>query len=219
MDRIDDQIRKLLKEEKKLEAIKLCKETYKIDFSEAKSFIEEIINKSHPPKPTSNIKSDAISESINLPTNLSEAEGDALLESAGITQQKIDELVQIAKNEKYEYKSPGMFKDTESHKGRIRRTEYALSLIMATIASIILFVFGYAQYEKDQTISGWIYFFYFIVVTSMWSQGAKRCHDLGNSGWMQFVPFYFLWMIFQEGQSGANEYGENPKERVRIKIK
>jgi hypothetical protein len=43
-------------------------------------------------------------------------------------------------------------------------------------------------------------------------QYLKRCHDLGNSGWFQIIPFYGLWMIFQDGVSGVNQYGENPKD-------
>jgi len=46
----------------------------------------------------------------------------------------------------------------------------------------------------------------------MLAQGAKRAHDLGNSGYYQFIPFYGLWLIFQPGDSGINTYGENPKE-------
>lgn len=49
-------------------------------------------------------------------------------------------------------------------------------------------------------------YFWFI-----WAQGAKRCHDRGNSGWFQIIPFYGLWMLFAEGETGTNEYGNSPK--------
>ena len=45
----------------------------------------------------------------------------------------------------------------------------------------------------------------------IWAQGAKRCHDRGNSGWYQIIPFYGFWMLFAEGETTANEYGNSPK--------
>jgi len=53
-----------------------------------------------------------------------------------------------------------------------------------------------------------------IWVPCLWfylAQGAKRCHDIGNSGFYQIIPLYFLVMIFSEGYGGENEYGNDPK--------
>ena len=34
--------------------------------------------------------------------------------------------------------------------------------------------------------------------------GTRRCHDLGHNALWQFIPFYVIWMLFVEGQSGTN---------------
>ncbi|QLE01582.1 DUF805 domain-containing protein [Galbibacter sp. BG1] len=109
-----------------------------------------------------------------------------------------------------------MFKSPFSFEGRIRRTEYGLSVILYIIGYILVFfltsLFA-ASLSLDATGVSLLFWVFLIpVIYFNLAQGAKRCHDLGNSGWYQIIPFYGLWMLFAEGQSGVNEYGQNPKE-------
>ncbi len=91
-----------------------------------------------------------------------------------------------------------------SFNGRIRRTEYGLSIIAYYIA---VFVIAAATTPMGlMYVLGLVVAFWFLL-----AQGAKRCHDLGNSGWYQIIPFYVLWMLFGEGDKGANSYGVSPK--------
>lgn len=113
-----------------------------------------------------------------------------------------------------------MFKKPFSFNGRIRRLEYGISFIIGCIVSEL---FGYTLGYIAGTLinNGYgnqslYYFLTFILYLPSigWffvAQGTKRCHDLGNSGWWQFIPFYVIWLIFQRGQDGENKYGKNPK--------
>jgi uncharacterized membrane protein YhaH (DUF805 family) len=96
-----------------------------------------------------------------------------------------------------------MFSKPFSYKGRIRRLEYGITLIIFYLG--IVFIGGMAEAEETLGILALPLYWVYIV------QGAKRCHDLGNSGWYQLIPFYFFWMIFAKGDDGINEYGPNPK--------
>ncbi|MGB5819569.1 MAG: DUF805 domain-containing protein [Saonia sp.] len=101
-----------------------------------------------------------------------------------------------------------MFKSPFSFKGRIRRLEYGLSYL------IYFFIYGITAFiwQEFPKISLLFYLLYATLIWFILAQGAKRCHDLGNSGFYQFIPFYSLWMLFQDGNLGTNVYGENPKE-------
>jgi len=102
-----------------------------------------------------------------------------------------------------------MFKNPFSFEGRIRRTEFGLSFIIYFIAAFVIGLFiGLAKLNENVV--------YILLIPAWWfifAQGAKRCHDRGNSGWFQLIPFYGLWMLFSEGDYGTNEYGPDPKER------
>lgn len=101
-----------------------------------------------------------------------------------------------------------MFKNPFSFEGRIRRTEYGLSIL---VYAIIVLGVSFSFEGSDQAESPIILVIFLPLAWFMIAQAAKRCHDRGNSGWWQFIPFYSLWMLFADSEPGANEYGPNPK--------
>lgn len=106
----------------------------------------------------------------------------------------------------YDDGEESMFSAPFSIVGRIRRTEYGLSLI---IGYLYVFIVAYI------TGGGGLYFV--LIIPYLWfalAQSAKRCHDRNNSGWYQFIPFYGLWMLFADGDIGENDYGPDPKGRT-----
>lgn len=100
-----------------------------------------------------------------------------------------------------------MFNNPFSFEGRIRRTEYGLSAIINFVLSLAISTVSGGGFGE----AAYLMFGYIPLLWFTWAQGAKRCHDLGKSGWWQLIPFYALWLIFQDGQPGPNQYGSNPK--------
>jgi uncharacterized membrane protein YhaH (DUF805 family) len=94
-----------------------------------------------------------------------------------------------------------MFSAAFSFKGRIRRLEYGISVIIYLAFSVAM----------EETNEDWMFLLAIPVLWFFYAQGAKRCHDRNCSGWWQLVPFYPLWMLFAEGTKGPNEYGPDPK--------
>ena len=103
-----------------------------------------------------------------------------------------------------------MFKNPFSFRGRIRRTEYGLSLIISAVARIymVILLVGFMQ---DGSITDLKFIIILPFLWFKWAQGAKRCHDLGMSGWYQIIPLFPLYMLFASGEEGKNRFDENSK--------
>ena len=109
----------------------------------------------------------------------------------------------------------GMFRHIFSFDGRIRRLEFGLTYLMwfgvRLLYNILLAAIPYSAYGTGIAM---VYIWLLLQIPILWimfAQGAKRCHDMGHNGWWQLIPFYVFWMIFQDGDMGTNEYGDNPK--------
>ena len=43
---------------------------------------------------------------------------------------------------------------------------------------------------------------------------VRRMHDVGKSGWFVLIPIYNIILACTKGDTGDNEYGEDPKADV-----
>lgn len=112
--------------------------------------------------------------------------------------------------------SRGMFRTFFSPKGRIRRLEYVLSLIIYYLVSyiisyILVSMEVYSDYDELQ-FSLIVYLYSLPLILWFCMQGVKRCHDLGHPWWWIFIPFYVFVMLLAPGEYGVNKYGSAPKE-------
>ncbi|HBJ76732.1 MAG TPA: DUF805 domain-containing protein [Porphyromonadaceae bacterium] len=104
-----------------------------------------------------------------------------------------------------------MFKNVFSFKGRIRRTEYGLSVIIAWAVSFAFNLILESLYDVESGSLA-VLFLYIPFFWFCFAQAVKRCHDVGNCGWWSILPIYNPFvLIFQEGNKGYNEYGADPK--------
>lgn len=105
-----------------------------------------------------------------------------------------------------------MFAHPFSFSGRIRRMEYGISFIIYVIVSAFANIKSVTP-DSSVGISLLIMAVNILLLWFFLAQGAKRCHDRGNSGWYQLIPFYPLWLLFGDGDDYDNAYGPDPKGR------
>ena len=177
--------------------------------------VKEILDK---PTPVQATEPETVSESepSALPS-VSEAEEPAVLDSIQLNMEEMpvvqapQPIVQETIVDTDMIDNKGMFKKPFSFSGRIRRLEYGISFIIYFVWYMFIDVAG-----KSPNLSQGAAIFILISIIPMlwflWAQNCKRCHDRGNSGWYQLIPFYFFVLLFGDGEPGENEYGTNPKE-------
>jgi uncharacterized membrane protein YhaH (DUF805 family)/DNA-directed RNA polymerase subunit H (RpoH/RPB5) len=177
--------------------------------------VKELLDKQTPAQIT---ESETISESVpSNPSPISDTEAPPFLNSIQIDTEEIptiqenQPIVQEAVVGIDTIDNRGMFKKPFSFSGRIRRLEYGISFIIYFVWYVFIDVA-----EKSPNLSQGTAIVILISLIPMlwfvWAQNCKRCHDRGNSGWYQLIPFYFVVLLFGDGEPGENEYGTNPKE-------
>ncbi len=105
--------------------------------------------------------------------------------------------------------------------GRARRKEYWMFALFNMIFTIgAIFTDNILGLAMEEIGYGPIYGLYTVVmIIPSLAVAVRRLHDTGKSGWMILIAFIPLigaiWLfvlMVTEGDSGANEYGPNPKE-------
>lgn len=95
--------------------------------------------------------------------------------------------------------------------GRARRQEYWMFVLFNVIISIGLGLVDLAVFGPMGI--GLIRGLYSLaVLLPSIAVGVRRMHDVNKSGWYILIPIYNLVLAATEGDKGANQYGEDPKD-------
>ncbi len=108
-----------------------------------------------------------------------------------------------------------MFSHPFSFHGRIGRLEYGLSYAISCIWLFLVEIIAMIFPNPNSATIVLILFTSMVYCWFLLAQSAKRCHDLGHSGWFQLIPFYALLMLFFGGDEHENAYGPDPKSREK----
>lgn len=147
---------------------------------------------------------------VDIPSEIAIPEAPIVTATAAPTFEPVKQEVSSTSNTTTS-SNKGMFKRPFSFNGRIRRTEYCLSFIIYMIWYGVI----NAMMETPEPSLGaslFVLISFIPMIWFLWAQNAKRCHDRGNSGWYQIIPFYVFVLMFGGSDEGSNEYGDNPKE-------
>ena len=88
-----------------------------------------------------------------------------------------------------------MFENPFSFQGRIRRLYYGLSILI--IYAVLVLAIIAARFGIRSSLGTVVPMILIPMYWFLFAQGAKRCHDLGKSGWWQLIPFFVLGCFLQ----------------------
>lgn len=134
------------------------------------------------------------------------------LENGKMKHVEMEETSQEEANESCPTRQP-LFSHPFSCEGRIRRLEFCLSCFFSFLSNYIVVIVLMRANFACGILSAPIIIF-------MFTQTCKRFHDMNRSGFYTltlFIPFInfiaIAALLFLDGDSYENEYGEDPKGR------
>ncbi len=119
-----------------------------------------------------------------------------------------------------------VLKQYADFKGRARRKEYWMFVLISTVISYLIMGIDYALNFVYTTDMGSSFYYMnslyslFVLIPSF-AVLVRRLHDIGKSGWFFFIIFIpivgFIWLLVllcKNGDEGENKYGVDPKNPV-----
>jgi uncharacterized membrane protein YhaH (DUF805 family) len=86
-----------------------------------------------------------------------------------------------------------LLKSPFSPQGTICRHQYMVSILMFLVGSQLLVFIGAQLNLEYESFFLMIPAYHFLIV-----QGIRRCRAMRKSGWFQFIPFAFVYMLVKE---------------------
>ncbi|WP_264565916.1 DUF805 domain-containing protein [Flavobacterium sp. N3904] len=113
-----------------------------------------------------------------------------------------------------------VFENYANFSGRARRSEYWYYLLMNMIILVLATIIDSSTGMNFEPLPyGYLYVAYALATfLPGFAVAVRRLHDVGKSGWFFFIilipligSIWLLVLFCQEGDSGANAYGSDPK--------
>jgi uncharacterized membrane protein YhaH (DUF805 family) len=106
-----------------------------------------------------------------------------------------------------------VLKDFADFNSRSRRKEYWMfALVNFGVAFCIGLVAGIAKLPAAV-----VNIYQLAIIVPSIAVGVRRMHDIGKSGWYFCIPIYNIVLLCEEGVSGPNQFGPDPKGNSTLK--